>query len=143
MNTREINRRLKNVSGFLGTFPCDRIPPTDKYSYSVIINTDNHTLPGSHWTALLVRGKSVYFFDSFGRNFNNKSFPPDFINYVSKLCRNKIIKFNDRVLQSFQSNTCGYYCVYFIKNHMNKREAFSSFTDNLNLNDRRILKIVD
>ena len=145
MKANKIQRKLRYVDTFLGVFPCDRIPKTSKYAYSMIINTDNHRLPGSHWTAIIIRGQSMYFFDSFGRNFNNNSFPLDFITNMTKLSHNKVVRFNNKVLQSFSSNTCGLYCIYLILKSItvNPINIFRNFSENLKLNDRKIVRLVN
>ena len=46
LGTDEIDEYLRSSSKFEG-------------EYSLIINADNPSLPGSHWTALVVRGDNV------------------------------------------------------------------------------------
>ena len=67
LGTSEIDEYLRGSIKFKGAYPCDQIPILPDNEYSLIINTDNSSLPGSHWTALVVRGNNVYYFDSFGR----------------------------------------------------------------------------
>ena len=144
LDTDEIDKLLGSSSKFKGAYPCDQIPNFPDNEYSVIINVDNSSLPGSHWTALVVKGNNVYYFDSFGRLYNNSSFPVDYIENLGKICFGKKIMFQNKVLQSFHSNTCGEFCVYFIK-QFEKNVAFSrifhDFTENLKLNDTKIMKL--
>ena len=144
LDTDQIDKYLSNDSKFKGAYPCDQIPDFPDNEYAMIINVDNSNLPGSHWTALVIKGGNGYYFDSFGRQYNNQSFPLDYITNVSRICVGKKMKFQEKVLQSFHSNTCGEFCVYFIK-QLDKGVAFSTifhdFTENLKLNDSKIMKL--
>ena len=142
--TDEIDDFLVDIASFKGAFPCDQIPVFSDNEYSIIINVDNSNLRGSHWTALTIRGNRGYYFDSFGRLYDNASFPIDYIESLSKLCRSKKMVFQNKVLQSFHSNTCGEYCIYFIKkleDRVNFSDIFHDFTENLNSNDIKIMNL--
>ena len=144
MNTEAIDMNLQKEERFVGAFPCDMVPEVVKYEYSIIINVDSKTQEGSHWVALGIRGDNAYFCDSFGRRFDNFSFPELFINSINKLCQGKQVHFNETILQSFSATTCGEYAIYFIKMfHSGKtfKQMFSRFTENLNQNDKLIMKI--
>ena len=144
LNTDQIDNLLKNCTKFKGAYACDQIPNVNDSEYSLIVNTDVSELPGQHWTALMFKGNNVYYFDSFGRLFDNFSFPDDYRTYLRQLCGSKKVYFQNKVLQGFHSNTCGEYCVYFVK-QMEKNVPFSSifrnFSDNLKANDLIILKL--
>lgn len=144
LDTDEINKYLRSLDKFKGAFPCDQIPVFPDNEYAVIINTDNSDLSGSHWTGLVIKGSNGYYFDSLGRYYDNQSFPTDYIEYLSKICVDKKMKFNEKVLQSFHSNTCGQFCIYFVK-QLSRNVKFSSifhdFTENLRSNDVKIMKI--
>ena len=114
MNTVTIDKLLSNQSKFKGAFPCDAIPKINDREYAMIVNTDNSSNEGEHWTAFIINNEHVYYMDSFGRNYDNKSFPSDYTSNLAKLFLGKRIKINDKVLQGFQSNTCSDYCIYFI-----------------------------
>ena len=144
LSTDEIDRVMEKEESFRGTYPCDQVPNFTDNEYSIIINVDNSTLPGSHWTALVVRGNNAYYFDSFGRLYDNFSFPADYRESLQKICLGKKVVFQNRVLQGFHSNMCGEYCVYFIKQlgkRFNFNEIFRGFTENLNSNDKKIIKL--
>jgi hypothetical protein len=70
MGTLETYRALRDVSTFAGVFPSDLLPSHQFpgfVRYTIIINTDVHTEPGSHWFAVHVtRSSSGYYFDSYG-----------------------------------------------------------------------------
>ena len=144
LSTNQIDDLLKTDSNFKGTFPCDQIPHSAENEHSYVINTDPMGLPGSHWCALVIRGNNAYFFDSFGRFYNNQSFPVIFRENLRKICFDKKVVFQNKVLQGFHSNTCGEYCVYFIKQmskHVNFNTIFRDFTQNLKANDKKIMSL--
>lgn len=97
---------------FRGVFPCNRLPKNLKQGipHALIINLDPHNKPGSHWVALYIssRGKAV-FFDSFG-------IPPLNHYIYSFIQKNSRISIhNSMVIQSLTTETCGLYCIHFIK----------------------------
>jgi len=144
LSTDEIDDLLSKQVKFKGTFPCDKIPVFKDSEYSIIINVDNSTLPGSHWTALVIRGNNAYYFDSFGRLYDNASFPTEYTVSLQRLCLGKKVLFQDKVLQGFHSNTCGEYCIYLIKQlekHIKFSEIFRDFKLNLKFNDLKIMKL--
>ena len=101
LSTTNIDLILENNEKFKGAFPCDQIPQFSDNEYQLIINTDNSSLPGTHWTGVVVRGSDVYFFDSFGRYYENLSFPSDFRTSIQKLCVGKNIKFQKKRFTKF------------------------------------------
>ena len=95
---------------YLGAFPACVFPRSRKKRYFFITNTDQHDKPGTHWTAWMVDGDKVEFFDSFGRSPDSKHFPKQFREYV----RGKSVLFSSFRVQQFSSSTCGYFCMYYI-----------------------------
>ena len=144
LSTDKIDDLLRNYEKFKGAFPCDQIPKFLDNEYSIICNCDTSNQRGSHWVALVIRGNSAYFFDSFGRSYDNFSFPEAFRKYMGEICLNKNLHFQNKVLQSFHSYTCGEFCVYFIEQmhkNVNFSYIFRDFTENLKANDMKILKL--
>ena len=144
LDTDQIDDLLKNYSKFKGAYPCDQIPNINDAEYSMVCNTDVSRLPGEHWTSFVVRGNNVYYFDSFGRLFDNFSFPDDYRAYLRQIFGSKKVYFQNKVLQGFHSNTCGEYCVYFIKqmeNNVPFSSIFRDFSEDLKVNDMKILKL--
>lgn len=111
METREINRHFRGEGRFLGTFPRDLLPANPGRSRGLIINLDESTESGSHWVAIYFddNGKADYF-DSFG-------LPPLTLEIKKFLSENapRGWIFNDQCFQSLSSNTCGAYCILFLK----------------------------
>ena len=96
--------------GYLGAFPACEIPISKRKRYFFITNTDLHDEPGTHWTAWMVEGDKIDFFDSFGRSPNNKQFPYEF----KKFILGKKVSYSAFRVQQYTSNTCGYFCMYYI-----------------------------
>ena len=97
----------KTSTLFLGVFPRDRIPTLTSvasFPACLVVNTDPHDQPGSHWLALYILSpRQVEFFDSYGH-------PPS--TYDIPLPPNVLSNGYD--FQSLTSNVCGHYCIYFL-----------------------------
>lgn len=72
---------------------------------SLIVNMDESSGKGTHWTSLFVTETSSYYFDSFG-------LPPpkEVINY----CPNNNRFYNTFKIQKPEEVICGHYCVYVL-----------------------------
>ena len=84
-----------------------------------IINLDTSKGNGSHWTCLYYHPLKSYYFDSFG------FIPPVEVEDV-------IIPYthNNKDIQDYNSDACGYYCIAFIKflnDKQNKELGFKEF----------------
>ena len=84
-----------------------------------IVNLDKTTGQGTHWTCLYYHPLKSYYFDSFG------FVPPEEI-------ENIIIPYNhnNKDIQDYDSDACGYYCIAFINflnDKQNKEMAFNEF----------------
>ena len=95
---------------YLGSFPACEIPISKKKFYFFITNTDRHDKPGTHWTAWMVEGDKIEFFDSFGRSPNNNQFPYEFKDFIF----DKNVSYSAFRVQQYTSSTCGYFCMYYI-----------------------------
>tara|TARA_B110000046_G_C12906809_1_gene361081 strand:- start:86 stop:541 length:456 start_codon:yes stop_codon:yes gene_type:complete len=114
LTTKKLDRMLQNnpitKRFYLGTFPSCISPVTNKTKFSFITNTQGHELGGAHWCGWMVNGKTIIFFDSFGRDPTDPAFPQDYKDII----RNYRLKYNNVQLQDFSSNACGYYCMHFL-----------------------------
>jgi hypothetical protein len=84
-----------------------------------IINLDTSKGKGSHWTSLYYHPLQSYYFDSFG------FVPPVEV-------ENIIFPYthNNKDIQDYNSDACGYYCIAFIKflnDKQNKELGFKEF----------------
>ena len=151
LTTRDINHQLlaDPIVGksFLGTFASNRLPPVYKlhqagHSWPVclVINYDSHSNPGSHWVAVWAESLgSLEYFDSFG-------IPPlhtgikDWIQTIDPG-----FTWSDTRLQSFSANTCGYYCIHYLKSKARGcqlHDVISLFTSTTSLNDEIIYEFI-
>ena len=96
---------------FIGVYPSCIYPRSRKKMYCFITNTDDHEEGGEHWNGFFVRDKTLYFFDSFGRSPNDDTLPHSYRDIVLRF---KNVKYFPHCLQSFDSFTCGYYCIHFL-----------------------------
>ena len=130
MNTKEINKLLKNELSFVGTFPRDNIPFVAQRPSSFVVNTDHSTFNGQHWIAFHVDKKNViYYFDSYGRKPIDNEIKATLRRYT-----NKPIKFSDMWIQGTMSDVCGEYCVLFIL-YMNRGFSMQHFLNQFSPSD--------
>jgi len=68
MNAIQINKILtKYVKYFQGVYPIDLLPSTLIKPSIIVINLDNHYMPGSHLVALCISDSGyAEYFDSYG-----------------------------------------------------------------------------
>lgn len=98
---------------------------------SYILNLGN-----KHWTALFVKNKKGFYFDSYG-----VIYPPD----VKSFCPNII--YSDDNIQSLNSVLCGYFCLYFLYWMTNRfteslKLTFNLFRSNFEDNEKINNKIL-
>jgi hypothetical protein len=139
MNTFQINTLLSDYKCFIGTFARDLLPskPINKLPCALIMNTDESFKPGEHWIALYLDKNSCEYFDSFG-------LPPLHDEIISFLKQNKIKKilYNSNQIQSITSQTCGAYCVLFVKFkcfNLKYCDLIKVFNKNTNQNDLKVM----
>jgi len=111
MDTKSINKVLQKERCFVGTFPVDKIPIPRKLPYAVVVNTDASDKPGQHWVAIFIAQDGLgEYFDSFGfspldyriTNFLNNNAPKGWL-------------YNANTFQHILSQSCGQYCILFIR----------------------------
>ena len=83
-----------------------------------IINMDNSTGIGTHWTAFLINKNKGIYFDSFG------CFPPQNVIDFVKQKSNIRFGYNNFIMQDLESEKCGFYCIAFLLflNQSNKQD---------------------
>lgn len=130
------NRQTKNI--FLGVFARAELPKINIYPCCFVINTAKRSHPGKHWLAFYYTSNKVCnFFDSYGNN-------PAFFN-LDGFINSTSIKFvsNKKVIQSWKSQNCGYYCILFLilRSSGHSMERFCNlFCDLSENNDKMIEK---
>jgi hypothetical protein len=142
MNSLQIENILKNnchtQKYFRGVFSSNNIPFYDKYPYTLVANTDKKGTVGEHWVSIFVKNhRSVEYFDSLGDEPNS-----DISKYLSNF---ENIKLNRYKIQSPFSDTCGYYCIYFILNkslHVKFKIIITTLLSTKNNNDALVKYLV-
>ena len=141
MDTKTINKLLRNTRYFIGTFACNKLPKKFPKPALFIVNTDPADKPGEHWIGLYVNHKgNGEYFDSFGLPPLNK----DIINFLIENCRNGFV-YNPRTLQCLDCISCGHYCVVYVKNRSNGKtfcDFINLFTTNQFKNESIVRKYV-
>ena len=106
-------KRNKTTSEyFLGVFAADQLPTRkiEQEVWPLVCNCCPINLPGEHWIALFGNARQeIEVFDSFG-------FSPNVYDGVHQFLPDqhpKLITYNTQQLQSFESDACGHYGLYF------------------------------
>lgn len=127
----------------IGIFSVDEIPKQRFTSFpiSFIINTDIKSGPGKHWVAFHASNHRGEFFDSYGLK------PSFYSDRVLDFCtsNNLTLLYNDKRLQSKDSKTCGYYCMYYLVNRCRGvplNEIVRPFSDDYNNNDLFVSDVI-
>ena len=135
MNNKKIEEKLVHIDEFIGVYPSDIhcLPRIKNYPSALISNLDNHFYSGSHWIAMYFNDeKNVDYFDSFG------NFPiiPSHVEFMEKYAENII--YNNKVIQSPFSITCGAHCINFIilkSMGYSFKDVINTYSNNKEIND--------
>lgn len=93
---------------FGGVYAADRLPVKVSRPSLFVANSHRASKPGEHWLAIYFpnQGPAEYF-DSYGM----RPFVRDHLNFIE---RNSVRwVYNDQMLQAWDSNVCGQYCVMY------------------------------
>lgn len=126
------------MDGFHETSAKDLFKGKIKSKELGVINIDNSTGPGTHFTCYFNAPDRdfVYYFDSYGMPS-----PTNIEKYL--LTSGKPLAFNNSQIQPIVSVTCGYYCIYVLK-ELNKGREFidvlQEFTNDPDENEQMIQK---
>ena len=112
MNGRELDTfaKILKISEWRGIFFANQIPPNLKPKNIYIINccSSREKSQGHHWIAVHIKSKYIVeIFDSSGLH-------PNQIKHL-KLPPNRKIHYSSKRLQNYRSDTCGLYCLFFVK----------------------------
>ena len=121
----------------------EELPTPETLPCAYIINSGNVSdAKYAHWFAVFIdKSRDVYYFDSFGIILDPvykkiKKWGDGFGEVV----------YNKRIIQSFDSFTCGAYCVcfvYFMTYNKTFQEFLSIFTSDLLNNDNLAINLLD
>ena len=141
MNTIQLIALLKRDKytrkTFCGVIPINHLPLKKIHrKCSFIVNTDESSLPGTHWFAIYIpKTGPIEYFDSFGRQPEEKE-----VKYFIKINNRRVI-YNSKLLQSSESITCGHFCIFYLlfRNRGYTMKMFTKFfNDNRDFNDKQI-----
>ena len=98
-------------------YPRDLIPhrlrPDEK---AIVVNTDPHDKPGTHWVCLYATPPVVEYFDSYGM----KPYLPEISNVIHHHQSQPV--WNPFDYQALNTTVCGQYCVYYLlQRHKRKK----------------------
>lgn len=86
----------------------DRLPKRVHKNECGIINLDDNSGKGTHWTAYVKNGSKAVYYDSFG----NLRPPIELIKYLNGAS----IEYNHKQYQTFDTVNCGHLCLQFLYN---------------------------
>lgn len=129
----------------VGIFSADKIPKNVvSFPSGLIINSDKSSGPGKHWLAMYLKSEfEIEFFDSYGYpiSYYFKQIP-DIIkwSYSSK------IRHNVKRLQSYDTNVCGHYCIYYLMYRcrgVSMDNIVEEFSNDFNVNDVYVNDVIN
>ncbi|KAK9871794.1 hypothetical protein WA026_014249 [Henosepilachna vigintioctopunctata] len=107
----EIVKKLK-IPYFRGVFMRNQLPRKIRNYESGIINLDESSGNGTHWTGYVKHGKVIYYFDSIG----NLSPPIEAKSYFKSDNRRNRILYNRQRYQKINTYNCGHLVLKFLYN---------------------------
>lgn len=121
-------------NNFLGVFPSDLTPKSNKSKQSVIFNLSAHDKPGTHFIAIYKMGNKLIYFDSFGNKCTNSNVKK----FISKF--KNTIEHNKTKIQDDKSSLCGYYCFYFLYLCFLKEKSLNYFIKKFTKDKKKLLQ---
>lgn len=107
MYSSDLDHFMRTEPDYLGAFPCDRLPNSNKPVYFLIVNTKPSGHEGEHWQLIYVKHNQAFFFCSLGRKFG-----PIIKKYLDRF---DIVYYNKNKPQLCNEITCGGYAVFVAK----------------------------
>ena len=127
---------------FYGVIPCCEIEQFKRHEVvGLIVNTDPHDRPGQHWIGLYKKGKTLNFFDSFGRQM--QEFTEPFASIMKDFANGLKVRSNHKPYQNIFADTCGRWTLYYILSRICEIEVFSTFTDDTVENEKELERILN
>jgi hypothetical protein len=107
--------KVLKIKNFKGVHMRNELKGKASPNESLILNLDDSDGNGTHWTSLFVKGKTSYYFDSFG-------LPPpkEVINYCpnnnNRSAQRALVEryYNTFKIQKPEEVICGHYCIYVL-----------------------------
>ena len=110
-----------NIPNFRGVFLRDELPKKPRANECGILNLDDSSGRGSHWTCWIKRAKDKIYFDSYG-------LPPptELLKYLKSP-----VYYNSERIQPDNEVFCGHLCLYVLKVVMNDGRKFQEIINDL------------
>ena len=105
--------KLLRIPNFRGIFMRDKLPKKIHKNENGVVNLDDDSGEGTHWTAYIKKGKNVIYFDSYG----NLRPPTELITYFNSDKNENIIHYNYNNYQPFNKTNCGELYLKFLYNN--------------------------
>ena len=102
---------------FIGCYPIDKVPIKnilEKKYCMCVINTDEADKPGQHFVCLIRDNSKLFLFDSTASSYNEKLIYDRIINKILREKSYFKIWKSKKPVQDMYSNTCGYFCIWFL-----------------------------
>jgi hypothetical protein len=114
MNSEELRQIGETLlpSSFLGVFARDEIPPLPS-NCGFIVNTQDASLPGSHWIAVIVRNLKCYVYCSLALPIDHL-----LLSNLQKRLPQHVFDVNREQHQNYNSNNCGLFAMYFLMTNL-------------------------
>jgi len=139
MDENKINLKIKNVSGYLGTFAINELETLhiSHYPSYIIVNLDERENDGTHWIAIAMYQNDVFICDSLGFLLPSEQFPQKMINFLYRITFDRHLHITSQ-LQPITATSCGQFATYFtyvMSTTNNFSDFLSKFSTNFELND--------
>jgi len=101
----QIIEKCKEIKNFKGVFMRNELAKaTRQNNECMVINTDHSRNEGTHWTCLIIKNGTSYYFDPFG-------FPPPL--EIVSYCKEPRY-YSSFQIQQFNEVICGHYGIYML-----------------------------
>lgn len=103
-----------------------------------IINLDRHDEPGSHWTAIFIKDKVLYYYDS------TASSTPEDVKAFAKKHGLKLVE--NKIKHQYGGSECGMFSMYYLVKWLNRLETnpqttFEDIVQDKNITDANMLAL--
>lgn len=106
MDSSQLREVLSRDLGrsFGGVYPRDLLPDQLRpHEKAIVINTDSHDQPGTHWVCLYCNGAHVEYFDSYRLPLLHQ----EIRQFISRHVRHWT--YNQNCFQDYSTDVCGHY----------------------------------
>jgi len=119
----DIENKMHKYEKFMGVYSKNTLPSKRKNGYYIVnMDDDKKGHNGTHWVMMYISSNGSKYFDSFG-------VPPPHQIYDYMI---KPIEMGNIQIQDLNSDCCGWFCMYFIK-ELNKGRKFNSIYKDFNI----------